>query len=191
VKRLLLSLMIVMMLFVEGCNATSRDYTLYLSALTKAQCKVILSVDTNNDSLFITPLDVPNNYLLVEMSDRDKRLSRLDHYLDAGDWKHYLSKTDEPYFICTEFAKSDIVEVEHQLVYNDVSGDGSNFWIGYTLENNSDDFILVEITYKSKKFHDIVAPYKTMNNPSVAPGFAGHAQLITYKLTKTNNNTLE
>jgi hypothetical protein len=191
VKRLLLSLMIVLVMFVEGCNATSQDYSLYLSALSKAQCKVILSVDTNNDSLFITPLDIPNNYLLVEMSDTDKRLSRLDHYLDAGDWKHYLTKTDEPYFICTEFVKESVVEVEHNLVTTDIMGDGTGLRIGYTLENNSDEYILVEIIHKSKKFYDIVAPYKSMNNLDITPGYAGNAQLFTYKLTKTNNNTLE
>jgi hypothetical protein len=176
--------MILVTFSLSGCYATSKDYTLYQVALTKAKCEVILSVDTKFDSLYITPMYEADNYLLIEMSDLDRRNGRLDHYVDAGPWKHYLRGTDEPYFLCTEFTRGKEIKVESELVSTDFAGDGTDYHVGYTANNSTDNYLLVQVEYKDKKYYDIVTPYHTMQNLDLFRGVIAKAKISTFELSK-------
>lgn len=184
VKKFLVLMIMLVSITLNGCNASGQDYQTYQKALDSAQCEVILSIDTKYDSLFITPKFEADNYQLIEMSDLDRRNGRLDHYVDAGPWKHYLRGTDEPYFLCTEFAKGKPIELDSELITTDFSGDGTDLHVGYNIENTTGNFILVQVEHKDKKYFDIVLPYRKLQNLHVFHGIAKQAILQTFELVK-------
>ncbi|MGL4759120.1 MAG: hypothetical protein ACRCXZ_07300 [Patescibacteria group bacterium] len=179
IKRLLM--IVLFGLLITGCQAKATDYLEYNAAIIESHCPVILSIENDQKSLFISPLHPQNNLTMIEFYDQRKPGSRLGKLVADGEWKYKLFHLDYPRFVCTEFKISSELDLPYQLRTNFV-GEGQ-YERHLSFENKTGDYILLKSFHQGRIVDTIVEPYLSFEG-DILDGSVTNDTVKILKLTK-------